>query len=141
MVVAQPSFSYTFSALVTTGAPELSYNYVVNIPNYKAAAICKAGDNHGLINQLYYPNYRELQVKEIFAESTAKVWRLRFRYRVQKNLIWVPAPNTPTIKIELPLTYQAAYYPKVPTARLQCFFSIYDNADPTMYKSEENYSG
>jgi|NOAtaT_7_FD_contig_61_4081091_length_1142_multi_2_in_0_out_0_3 hypothetical protein len=40
MVVAQPSFSYTFSALVTTGAPELSNNYVVNIPNYKAAAIC-----------------------------------------------------------------------------------------------------
>lgn len=59
------TFYYTFSALVATGAPELSNNYLVTIPNYSSA--CSIGVYNGLPNELYIKNYRELAVREIFA--------------------------------------------------------------------------
>lgn len=47
--------------------------------------------------------------------------------------------NTPEIIIQFPLGYTAAYYPKDPAARLQCFFTKFDNLDPALFKGEENY--
>ena len=48
MITGGNTFYYTFSALVTTGAPELSNNYLVTVPKFTTA--CIQGVHNGFPN-------------------------------------------------------------------------------------------